>query len=197
MKIYYEEKAIILNNFNFSNAIKEKRDFLQIKCNSSDELKQALDDFFSGQLTPVLYLDVDKNLVKNYFKLISAAGGIVKKNDEVLFIFRKGKWDLPKGKVDAGETFEQAALREVEEECGIKDLKLVSGCCTTHHVYFQKGIPILKETKWYNMTSRQEDNLKPQLEEDITKIRWVKKERFDEILENTYPLIKDIISVQS
>ncbi len=197
MKIYYEEKRIILNNFNFSDAIKIKGDFLQIRCNNMDELKQTLDDFFSDQLTSVLYLDADKNLFKSYFKLIKAAGGVVKKQNDILFIFRKEKWDLPKGKVDAGETTEQAALREVEEECGITDLKLVSDGCITYHIYFQSGIPILKETYWYNMSSKQEDNLKPQVEEDITKIKWVNSESLEDILENTYPLIKDVISAQS
>lgn len=197
MKIYYEEKTIILNNFNFSNAIKKEEYFIQIKCNNSDELKQILDDFFSDKLTPVIYLEVDENLFKSYFKVIKAAGGIVENQNNILFIFRKGKWDLPKGKVDAGETFEKAALREVEEECGIKDLKLISNYCTTHHVYYQNNVPILKETKWYNMTSQQEDNLTPQIEEDITKIKWVKQDSLNEVLENTYPLIKDIISAQS
>ncbi len=197
MKIYYEEKRIEINNFDVDDTLREETSFLQIKTNNELLLKQVLDDFFSDKLGSLLYLEAEEKLVKNYFTLIITAGGIVKNGDETLFIFRKGKWDFPKGKIDKGETLEDAALREVEEECGIKDLKLISYNTKTYHVYFDNGLPILKETYWYNMTSHQDENLKPQIEEDITELKWVKRENFNEILNNTYPSIKEIISAQS
>jgi 8-oxo-dGTP pyrophosphatase MutT (NUDIX family) len=129
------------------------------------------------------------------FLVIKAAGGVVR-NDEnhFLFIFRKGKWDLPKGKLDDGEKTKKAAVREVEEECGIKVSKLGDLLCKTWHVYEEKGQVVFKKTTWFNMKAKNQ-NLVPQLEEGITEVRWVASGDFDFIKQNTFPLIRDIISL--
>ena len=130
------------------------------------------------------------------FKIIEAAGGIVKnEKDECLFIYRNDTWDLPKGKIDPGETFEQAALREVEEECGISDLQLGSRIQNTYHIYEHKEKQILKITYWYLMNSRQ-NILTPQVEEGITELGWKTAADRDEILDNTYPNIKMLLTEQ-
>lgn len=129
------------------------------------------------------------------FLVIKAAGGIVR-NDEnqFLFIFRKGKWDLPKGKLDDGEKTKKAAVREVEEECGIDVSKLGDLLCKTWHVYEEKGQVVFKKTTWFNMKAKRQE-LVPQLEEGITEARWLASSDFDYIKQNTYPLIRDIISL--
>src|SRR3954468_8565891 len=105
---------------------------------------------------------------------IVAGGGIVE-NDEkkILFQFRRGKWDLPKGKLDEGETIEECAVREVEEETGLRNIELGELVGVTNHHYTQDGESIDKETYWYAMKVFGEQQLVPQLTEDILELRWV------------------------
>jgi 8-oxo-dGTP pyrophosphatase MutT (NUDIX family) len=110
------------------------------------------------------------------FTVVSAAGGLVKNTqDEYLFIYRRGKWDLPKGKADAGETAEETALREVEEECGLHDLKIIRKLPSTYHSFPEKGKNILKHTRWFLMETKQKEVIL-QWEEDIEEHKWLKKE---------------------
>ena len=132
--------------------------------------------------------------IRKSLALIKAAGGLVENQDKkYLFIFRRGKWDLPKGKVDEGEKVKAAAVREVEEECGIR-VDAVSGkICETWHIYKQDGRLILKKTFWYKMKINRHQDLTPQLEEDITEARWLAKDEFPLVKQNTFPLILDVI----
>ncbi|MGB4775753.1 MAG: NUDIX domain-containing protein [Daejeonella sp.] len=134
--------------------------------------------------------------IKNRMKFIKAAGGLVSnEQNQHLFIFRNGKWDLPKGKLENGENTKNAALREVEEECGIKISKVGRHICKTYHIYQQGRNTILKKTSWYKMQANKQPILKPQLEEGITDARWVRANDFMLVKENTFPLILDIIKV--
>lgn len=142
--------------------------------------------------------DVDKifqDLISG-IKIIHAAGGLVKNaKGEYLFIYRLGKWDLPKGKVESGEKMKEAALREVEEECGVKIDYLGKKIATTYHTYQMKGKLVLKQTKWYEMGINNSPVLTPQLEEDISAAEWVRKKELKKIKENTYPLINDVLDI--
>lgn len=146
----------------------------------------------------VFYHDDLKELKKAFFKkfsLIVAAGGFVKNEKaELLMIFRRGKWDLPKGKLDKGETLEACAVREVEEETGLENVKLISPLIVTYHSYHEGTRQIIKETHWFVMKVSGEQNLKPQTEEDIDEIRWVPATTIKTYLEKAYPLITDIVS---
>ena len=130
---------------------------------------------------------------KNHFTLIEAAGGFVlNEKKETLCIHRLGKWDLPKGKLEKNERIEECAIREVEEECGIQNLKITSPVFHTYHTYSLKGESILKRTHWYKMmTSTQ--GLTPQTEEDITEVIWADSEKVKAIHNNTYPNIKLVL----
>jgi 8-oxo-dGTP pyrophosphatase MutT (NUDIX family) len=131
---------------------------------------------------------------KAKFRYIEAAGGLVKNNKgEYLFIFRNGKWDLPKGKLEKGETIKKCAKREVEEECGIKGLKIVKELPSTFHTYYMEEKPVLKRTYWFEMESDDVTSLIPQTEEGITEVKWVKKKDFAMVMKNTYPSIIDVI----
>lgn len=135
-------------------------------------------------------------LFKQQFELITAAGGRVQNTKgELLFIHRLGKWDLPKGKMEAGETPEQCAVREVEEECGIVNLTLGDKLPNTYHVYVQKGERILKTTYWFRMNYSGNGQLVPQTEESIEKAVWVNQHDLSEQLSNTYTSLIEIISV--
>lgn len=125
-------------------------------------------------------------------KKIIAAGGLVTNNEnEILMIFRRGKWDLPKGKLDANETIEACAVREVEEETGLSDIQLGRFLLITEHEYFDQWINenVIKESHWYAMKVSSNQKLIPQTEEDITDIKWVNTTELKKCLENTYPSI--------
>ncbi len=132
-------------------------------------------------------------LFQSQFLHLRAAGGLVVNNQRLLFIFRNGKWDLPKGKMEMGESIDETALREVQEECGIVDLCLNQFLTKTYHVYCMNKRWVLKETDWFLMQSSQDNNLTPQLEEGIDLVKWVRPEAIDEYLNNSYETISRVI----
>lgn len=129
-------------------------------------------------------------------KRIIAAGGLVfNEQEELLMIFRRGFWDLPKGKLDKGETIEQCAVREVEEETGIRNITVIRFISITLHEYFDTYLDenVIKESHWFHMTVKGHQILVPQTEEDISIIKWVSKEQLPEYLNNTYPNIESVL----
>jgi 8-oxo-dGTP pyrophosphatase MutT (NUDIX family) len=128
------------------------------------------------------------------FTLVQAGGGLVKnEKDEVLLIFRRGKWDLPKGKQDKGETPEQCALREVQEETGLQQLQLISFLATTYHTYQEGARSILKESYWYKMEATGSQKLVAQAEEDIQEVKWVKASDLKNYYHKCYPSVQDLL----
>ncbi|MEP6677483.1 MAG: NUDIX domain-containing protein [Ferruginibacter sp.] len=154
------------------------------------------EEFHAGVL---LHEDLN-SLKKAFFKhfiIIQAAGGLVSnEKKEMLLIFRNGKWDLPKGKLEKGEALETCAVREVEEETGLKDIQLKSFLTTTYHTYNDFGKNILKESHWYKMNCPSQQQLIPQTEEGITEIKWVAKKELKHYMNNTFPSIKDVMDVE-
>ena len=131
------------------------------------------------------------------FKVIEAAGGVVKnQNGEILFIYRIGKWDLPKGKIEKGESLEQAALREIEEETGLKELVLEEFLNNTFHLYTERnGEKILKTTFWFKMFYRGNEEPKPQIEEGISAVSWKNISQIEEeVMPMTFNNIKIILN---
>src|SRR5690606_27951320 len=146
----------------------------------------------------VYYHNLEKlwEAFKSHFDYLEAAGGLVFNSEkEILFIYRLEKWDLPKGKVEPGETTEIAALREVEEECGITNLKINKFITKTHHIYFQNNLK-LKATYWYEMNYEGNEKLIPQTEEGIGIAEWKPKSEIPEILKNTYENIKIVLDTE-
>jgi 8-oxo-dGTP pyrophosphatase MutT (NUDIX family) len=107
-------------------------------------------------------------------------------------IYRNGMWDLPKGKQEANEDIRNTALREVEEECGIRDLELKELICITNHTYHLNGNFILKRTYWYKMLYTKPTELIPQIEENISKATWISKCSLPIHLKDTYPSIIEV-----
>lgn len=169
--------------------------------------------FYSTDLTPVLVKLLQKNKrlnqvvvfvadvetafnqFKAHFKLIEAAGGVVKNTEnQTLFIYRLNYWDLPKGKIENGEEIEEAAIREVEEECAVTNLQIVKPLNDSYHIYHLDEEPILKKTYWFEMQTDFEGKLIPQQEEGIEKVEWFTDEQIKEVaLKNTYASIADFI----
>jgi len=127
--------------------------------------------------------------------IIAAGGIVVNPNKEILWIFRRGFWDLPKGKLDPNETIEACALREVMEETGVSNLVLGDLIMTTTHLYHDKYVntEVEKITYWYKMTTDQLQDGIPQTEEEIEAIAWVKKEDIAPYLAKTYDTIKQVM----
>ncbi len=146
-------------------------------------------------------MDYYGNLHINYFmelKIIQAGGGLVlNEQNELLFIFRRGTWDLPKGKVDPGETIETCAMREVEEETGVGNLRLIDFLGVTNHQYFDPYLKedVIKESHWYIMSVKGVPNLVPQTEEDITDIKWVPLIEVNTLIADSFTSIKEIIGL--
>jgi 8-oxo-dGTP pyrophosphatase MutT (NUDIX family) len=128
------------------------------------------------------------------FEVHVAGGGLVtNEKGEMLMIFRRGFWDLPKGHMDKGETIEECALREVREETGLKNLELKQFLITTYHSYGQGTHHIMKESHWFLMSGTAAEKLVPQTDEDIDEIEWVAPENSASYLENAYPSIRDVV----
>ena len=140
--------------------------------------------------------DIEK-LKKAFFKhfiVIEAAGGIViNEKKEILFIFRRGKWDLPKGKMEKKESAEACAQREIEEETGVQGLTLKKKIGETYHTYDEFGKHMLKISHWFYYTCNSKQALQPQLAEDITKTEWIKTKDIKLPMSDTYQNIKDIV----
>jgi 8-oxo-dGTP pyrophosphatase MutT (NUDIX family) len=133
---------------------------------------------------------------RKLFRIIEAAGGVVNNPDgDILFIRRLGKWDLPKGKMEKGESREESAVREIEEETGLSDVELVRFINTTFHIYVERnGDKVLKCTHWFEMNFSGEDTSKPQIEEGITEVAWKNTSQIEhEVFPSTFKNIKLII----
>jgi 8-oxo-dGTP pyrophosphatase MutT (NUDIX family) len=160
---------------------------------------ELLGEYAENKAKMVLCVVVDSdNPLKTFFaahQYIEAAGGVVRNDrNEILTIFRNGCWDLPKGKVEEGEEVEVAAVREVEEECGIHGHEIGTELPSTYHTYTQKGTLYLKRTYWYNMQYQGHETLIPQTEEGITAVVWKSEDEMGEVLSNTYQSIKEVLA---
>ncbi|MDE3184018.1 MAG: NUDIX domain-containing protein [Bacteroidota bacterium] len=198
--IYFEDKPVFLcDEINAEiNEYRHHPDSVFIDELSTAAINSLLHEIKKNQFHSGIIYDKDfqklKDLFFKHFQLILAAGGLVKnKHKEILMIFRRGKWDLPKGKLDEGETLENCAKREVEEETGLHHIKLIRPLKITYHTYVQFGKHILKETHWYLMKNSGNEKLIPQTEEEISEIIWVKKEDLKKYLGNTFPTIEMVI----
>lgn len=155
----------------------------------------------NGSVFLILHQEPDQlwNQFRSHFVEIPAAGGLVQNEESsFLFIKRLGRWDLPKGKIEKNETSENAAIREVEEECGLTKLQIVRQLDSTFHIYRSPYLPfpknlVLKETKWFLMSYSENEIPVPQVEEDIEEVRWFAVSELDEMRANTYPSLLDFL----
>lgn len=138
--------------------------------------------------------DKDKSIeyLKSKFNIVEAAGGIVEKNNRLLWIFRRGVWDLPKGKLDPGEKRKTAAIREVEEETAVK-VALKEKICATWHTYIRNKKFVLKRTHWYAMDCLDDSKMTPQIDEDIERVEWLNEQNSNMASNETFASISWVI----
>ena len=161
--------------------------------------KQCFTKWRHLKFAPAFFCTLTLETVLKSFKkklvLIQAAGGLVHTDDDhLLLISRRGKWDLPKGKLDDNEDIKSCAIREVTEETGLIKVAIERPLCITYHTYHQDGKHILKESHWYLMKAEQQANLIPQLEEGIEKCEWVPIDQVAPYMENTHASILDVVN---
>ena len=201
IKIYFNNKPLFLTN-TITEEIEEllhHEETVFIDEFNVHTVKAMLHEMELSKIRTGVFLheDVDALLkaFKKKFVLIKAAGGLIHTRDnELLLIFRRAKWDLPKGKLDDNETLEQCAFREVREETGLRNVEIEQPLSTTYHTYHQDGKHILKESHWYLMRTQKQMDLIPQSEEDIDKCEWVPVDKIAAYMENTHASILDVVN---
>ncbi len=197
IKIFSLNKTVYLINNRLS--FKSKDEAVLVAIETSDEMTLKYGKLVNKKKLKEIYffhenLEFLFNSFSSMFRIIEAAGGLVKNSKgKYLFIFRNGKWDLPKGKIEKGEGIKTAAIREVEEECGISGLTIIRELPPNFHTYFIKDKAILKRTYWFEMLCDDGSPLVPQAEEGITDAQWIAKSKFEKIYNNTFESIKEVL----
>ncbi len=199
-KIYYNNKPLILTT-NSKKYIKNHiagEGYLLLTGAFQRNFRLATEHMDKpGTLGVIIEDESGKALIKeleNIYEPIDAGGGVVFNEDkDILMIYRRGKWDLPKGKRDDGEKIEDCAIREVTEETGLKQLTLGDKICDTYHIYAQNNKNLLKHTVWYKMQGTKKEKTAPQKEENIVEARWVNEKALPPIVFKSYDAIKEVL----
>jgi 8-oxo-dGTP pyrophosphatase MutT (NUDIX family) len=199
-KVFFKDRTVYFGD-NFSKSF-GKNNGLFYKYNNLQELTELV--YVFKELTRInkLFIFHDDIIAlfeefKACFDYIEAAGGLVMRTDgNFLVMKRDGVWDLPKGKLDNGESSEAAALREVSEETGLHELKVIKPILSTFHTYQVTEDMLLKKTKWYEMLYMGNKEPVPEAAERITEIRWAEPGNTDFIRKNTYPSVLDVLYVR-
>lgn len=210
IKIFIGNSTVFLsahkNEKNVREAIRNKLAVESWEFTAKKKLAAKLEQIETEQseTTYIVLHDSLRELQKVFFSLyshINAGGGAVfNEKDQLLMIYRKRKWDLPKGKADKGETIRHTALREIREETGIGQLKIIAPIkflggrqpCT-YHTYWEKGRRVMKSTYWFLMTSNDQQKLIPQAEEKIERVEWCNSKKTEEHLKNSYHAIEEVV----
>jgi 8-oxo-dGTP pyrophosphatase MutT (NUDIX family) len=202
-KVFFNDSTIVLSSEikkSSNNNISDEIDF-----DGYSFINQWINEVEVNKNRPEFYIQhPDLNRLWKYFRSrfveIPASGGLVK-NDSGLFLFirRFGVWDLPKGKIEKKESPENAAIREVGEECGLSELKIIKQLDSTYHIYRSPYLKypdnlVLKETKWFLMSYAGSEIPIPEMEEDIEEVRWFSPTEFDQVLTNTYSSLRDLLA---
>lgn len=202
-KVFFNEHQLVLDpeiNNSFKDNISQ---FIEIE--RINDFFEILSDLEKSKHVLKLIIvsksgDSISEMLKKHINHLPAAGGVVKnRREELLFIKRLGRWDLPKGKIEKKETERQAAIREVEEECGISSLQIIRQLPSTFHLYRSPFIKkennwVLKETFWFEMNYLDNGLLIPQIEEDIEEVRWFTTDQLRLVYENTYASLKELLN---
>lgn len=191
-KIFVGNKPIVL-----TTKIEKETDFKNLMIDSVDIIR-VLQLLKKNKYKSVRLVGSNEDeLLESFLKLlpnvIAGGGKVFNSKGHVLFIYRNGKWDLPKGKAEANETIDQTALREVEEETGIRDLSICKPLEITYHIFKRNNKILLKKTYWFEMYSSYEGDFKPQEKEGITKVKWIDPKKLKKVKKNIYANIDQLL----
>ncbi|MBF03660.1 MAG: NUDIX hydrolase [Flavobacterium sp.] len=188
-KVFVNDKALFL-----TNEVQKETNF-KIFLLESIDIKKLIIKLFQNKIENAFLYHPDEKLIMKTLKakipVVKAGGGLVYNEEgNVLFIYRNGKWDLPKGGTEKNETMEETAMREVEEETGVSGLSISKKLQKTYHVFKRNGRYKLKQTYWYEMKSTFKGTPQGQEDEGIEKVVWVSPNEIPKLLENSYENIK-------
>jgi len=191
-KVFINDKPIIL-----TNKVEQESNFKNYKLKTVN-IEKAIKKLQQKDIHHIRLIGKNKDkLLKRFLKLLPnviAGGGKVYNNKgEVLFIYRNNKWDLPKGKAESKEAINKTAIREVEEETGVKELKITKPLEMTYHIFKRNGKYRIKITYWFEMKTNYDGLLSPQENEGITKVKWLNPKQITEAMKNSYANIKLLV----
>jgi len=191
-KVFINNKCIFLSNDKDDFSGRTGKTFTYT--NESD-LLTAIEEFDKTRSAENLFVLGHPKRILDLFPHIEAAGGLVKKvGGQILFIFRFGRWDLPKGKMEENETYAETAVREVTEETGVTGLEIIKELCPTYHTYRLNGKRVIKITHWFEMSYKDDSNILPQSAEDITVVKWLNKKDIPWIMIDSYASIVELLT---
>lgn len=198
-KVFNQSKAIIITKNAKKSDFPDSTSFFEVYSHS--DLIHFYRQFLQNKHLDALVfnaLDSDIDVFEKFYSSfinVYAAGGLISDElDRTLMIYRYYKWDLPKGRIEKGEDRKDAAIRESEEETGVRDLSIIKKLQPTYHLFSHFSTEYLKTTFWYKMKTDSKQRLTPQLEEHIEIARWMNKHEQSEALKNTYPSIIELMN---
>ncbi len=191
-QIFVNDKPIILTTI-----VEQETNFKNYKLKTVD-IEKVIKKLQQKDIQFIRLIGKNKNkLLKRFLKLlpnvIAGGGKVFNDAGDVLFIYRNDKWDLPKGKAESKETIDKTAIREVEEETGVKGLEITKPLEMTYHIFKRNGKYRIKITYWFEMKTSYSGKLKPQKNEGITKVKWLNQKQITKAMENSYANIKVLI----
>ncbi len=187
-----DAERYLLNNINSAH-------FLFLRGGGAQNFRSALQHLEQSSSYGAVIEDesVDgllSTLKKTFHNIIAGGGVVTSENESLLMIYRRGKWDLPKGKLEDGEDVETCAIREVKEETGLEEVKVTKALEPSYHLYHEGEQVILKITYWYCMHAPEDQTLSPDMAEKITEVKWITPEKQALYLSETFESIKEIVS---
>lgn len=196
-KVFINDRVIELTD-NYDD-YKSDYDTIFIRYGSEEALDETINLLRNSTVVKsvVIYCeDLEKSwdLFSNKFKLVEAAGGIIKNKDRILFIYKNDHWDLPKGKIESNESIENTALREVKEECGIGELAIVDDLESTYYIYRENGDDVLKKTSWFLMTTPEEGPFNGDSDEGISEVEWMNSSQWESENNKSYASVRNLLS---
>jgi 8-oxo-dGTP pyrophosphatase MutT (NUDIX family) len=199
-KIYYNNRPLILTNnrAEYIHKHPNAEAYMAFTGSFPRHFRLAIEHLDKPRTLGAIIEDISPRSLQEelhaIYEPVAAGGGVVmNENDAVLMIYRRGKWDLPKGKQDEGEDIAQCAIREVSEETGLQHLKLKNKICETYHIYTQNRQNLLKCTTWYRMKAAGSEPLVPQAEENILEARWIPESELSPIVFKSYEAIREVL----
>lgn len=191
-KVFVGDKPIVL-----TSVVEKETDFKNYLIDTVN-IGKVIKELNKTSVNEVRFIHKNEDkLLKKFLKklpnVIAGGGKVFNNKNEILFIYRNDKWDLPKGKTEGQETIEETAIREVTEETGVAGLKIIKPIETTYHIFKRNGRHKIKVTYWFEMRTNYEGDLLAQENEGITNVEWLDEKQISEALKNSYANIKILI----